>query len=205
MRHRVTIATVLWVLVSAGLLRGQAPQEQAPKVVTISFNAAVLQTAEARRELAALQTKFAPRETQLKTLSTQIEELRKNLEATSDKLADTERASREEDLSNKQKQLQRGEEDFRADSQSESQQIFQNVAQKVYAFLQTYSQQHGYSMVVERGSDAAPVVWYANGNLDITGDVVKAYDAQAPSALPAAPAPHSLGTQKPQQPASPPR
>ncbi|MEA3004748.1 MAG: outer membrane protein, partial [Acidobacteriaceae bacterium] len=101
-----------------------------------------------------------------------------------------ERATRERSLETKQKELQRQAEDFKSDSQNESQQVFQKVAQKVYAFLQTYSQQHGYSAVIERGSDAAPVVWYAAGNLDITGDLIKAYNAQSPAgpaALPNAP------------------
>ena len=68
--------------------------------------------------------------------------------------------------------------------------MFQKVAQKVYAFLQTYSQQHGYSAVIERGSDAAPVVWYAAGNLDITDELIKAYNTESPAAsaaLPTAP------------------
>ena len=58
------------------------------------------------------------------------------------------------------------------------------------ASVQTYSQQHGYSAVIERGSDAAPVVWYAAGNLDITDELIKAYNAQSPAgpaALPSAP------------------
>jgi outer membrane protein len=61
-------------------------------------------------------------------------------------------------------------------------------AQKLYAFLQTYAQQHGYSAVIERGSDAAPVVWYAAGNLDITDQLVKAYNAQASTASSGSPA-----------------
>ena len=160
-------------------------------IVTISFNTAVLQTAEAQKQLGVLQTKYAPRQAKIKSLSDEVESLRKQLETTGDKLTDAERATREQTLSSKAKQLQRDEEDFRNDSQSESQQIFQTVAQKVYAFLQTYAPQHGYSVVVERGSDAAPVVWYAANNLDITAQVAKAYDAQSGTAAgpPAAPKP----------------
>lgn len=156
-----------------------------PNIVTVSFNAAVLQTAEAQRGLTALQTKFAPRQTQLKALSEEIESLRKQLQASADKLSDAESANRQQALSAKEKQLQRQAEDLRNDSDSDSQQIFQTVAQKVYAFLQTYAQQHSYAVVVERGSDAAPVVWYAAANLDITADLIKAYNAQSGNAAPA--------------------
>jgi outer membrane protein len=178
---------LICALAFASLLHAQERSipSTTPNIVTVSFNAAVLQTAEAQRELTALQTKFAPRQTQLKTLSEEIESLRKQLQASADKLSDVESASRQQALSVKEKQLQRLAEDLRNDSDSDSQQVFQTVAQKVYAFLQTYAQQHSYAVVVERGSDAAPVVWYAAANLDITADLIKAYNAQSGSAAPA--------------------
>ena len=103
--------------------------------------------------------------------------------------------NRQRSLESKEKQLQRQAEDFKNDSESESQQVFQRVAQKVYAFLQAYAQQHGYSAVIERGSDAAPVVWFAAADMDITDQLVKAYNAQSPGsaakpALPDTPLPH---------------
>ena len=169
-------------------------------IVTLSFNSAVLETAEAQRELGTLQAKLAPRQTQLQLLNNEVEVLRKQLTDGGDKLSDTERETRERTLETKQKDLQRQAEDFRNDSQSESQQVFQKVAQRVYAFLQTYSQQHGYSAVIERGSDAAPVVWYAAGNLDITNELIKAYNAQSPDTPAALPnTPRSGTTARPQK------
>jgi outer membrane protein len=153
----------------------------------VSFNTAVLQTAEAQKSLSALQVRYAPKQKQLQALNDEVESLRKQLADTSSNLSDLERAARAQSLESKEKQLQREAEDFKTDSQSESEQGFQRVAQKVYAFLQTFSQQHGYSAVIERGSDANPVVWYAASNLDITDELIKAYNAQA-EVTPAAPA-----------------
>ncbi len=148
----------------------------------INFNAVVLQTAEAQRDLGALQTKFAPREAHLQALNTEVEGLRKQLADNGSKLSEADQASRTRALESKDKQFQREAEDFKSDSQGESQQVFQRVAQKVYAFLQTYSQQHGYAAVIERGSDANPVVWYSATNLDITDPLIKAYNAQSGAA-----------------------
>jgi outer membrane protein len=72
------------------------------------------------------------------------------------------------------------------------------VAQKLYTFLQDYAKQHAYTLVIDRGSEAAPVVWYAASNADITAELIKAYDLKAvtPSGssmkpgLPSAPTPH---------------
>jgi outer membrane protein len=195
------LLSVSWLAtVSPAQVASNPPAAQ--HIVTLSFNSAVLETAEAQRELAALQAKLEPRQAQLQSLNNGVEALRKQLADAGDKLSDAERATRERSLETKEKELQRQAEDFRNDSQNESQQVFQKVAQKVYAFLQTYSQQHGYSAVIERGSDAAPVVWYAAGDLDITGELIKAYNAQSPVAprggtstrpektLPDSPAPH---------------
>ena len=172
-----------------------SPSQAKPQnIVTVSFNAAVLQTAEAQKSLSALQARFAPKQKQLQVLSDEVESLRKQLADTSSNLSDAERTTRARSLESKDKELQREAEDFKSDSQSESELVFQRVAQKVYTFLQTLSQQRGYSAVIERGSDANPVVWYAASNMDITDELIKAYNAQAEgaSSAPANPPAHSV-------------
>jgi len=173
-----------------------------PNIVTIDFNAAVLQTAEAQRDLGTLQTKYSPRQADLQKLNDQVESLRKQLSDNSTQLSESEKAAREQTLNLKEKQLQREVEDFRNDSQSESQQSFQRIAQKVYALVQEFSQQHAYTLVVERGNDSSPIVWYAANGIDITDQIVSAYNAKPVSALPDKPA--SAGaTANPQRPRSP--
>jgi outer membrane protein len=194
---------------AAGTLSAQnqaaaAPGTQ-PNIAAISFNALVLQTNEAQRDLGVLETKFAPRQAQLQSLNAEIDAGRKQLSDTADKLSDQEREARTQALSAKEKQLERQADDLRSDSQSEAQQAFQRVAQKVYAFLQDYARQHGYVAIIDRGTDAAPIVWYAADNIDITSDLIKAYNAKSgipapqpsasrnsPSALPGTPSKPSL-------------
>ena len=154
-------------------------QTATPAIVTVNFNSAVLATAEAQRDLGALQKKFSPREAQLQKLNDEIEASKKQLNDSAAKLTDQEKSTRIQELGNKDKQLQREAEDFKNDSQTESDQVFQRIAQKVYAFLQEYSQQHGYSAVLERGSDSSPIVWYAASNVDITEQIVKGYDLKS--------------------------
>jgi len=157
-----------------------------PKIVTLNFNAVVLGTAEAQRELSTMQKKYAPREQELQRLNDDVESSKKLLSDSAGKISETEKERRVLELSSKDKQLQRSVEDLKNDSQTEGQQVFQRVAQKVYAFLQEYSAQHGYTAVLERGTETAPVVWYTASNVDITDEVVKAYNAK--SALPDLPA-----------------
>jgi len=182
-RWRISLALLCAPgLVSLALGQASPSQAKSLNIVTISFNSAVLQTAEAKKNLSALEARFAPKQQQMQALNNEVEGLRKQLADTSNNLNESERAARAQALETKEKQLQREAEDFKSDSQSESEQVFQGVAQKVYAFLQTFSQQHGYSAVIERGSDAYPVVWYEATNMDITDELIKAYNAQAEGA-----------------------
>jgi outer membrane protein len=170
-----------------------APASSTPSnIVVVYFNAAVLGTAEAQRSMAALQKKYAPREQELQRLNDDIEATKKSLNDAAVRLTDTERNQKLQDLGAKEKQLQREAEDFKNDSQAESQQAFQQVAQKVFSLLQDFSHQHGYAAVLERGTETAPVVWYTASNVDITDQLIKSYDAKYPvgaTSLPDKPAP----------------
>lgn len=201
MRSRIVTPVVLTVVFSIQTW-SQAPKElTAQAIATISFNTTVLQTAESQKDLSALQARFAPRQAHLESLNREVEQLRSQLSNKSTSVSDADRSAKEQSLNSKERQLQREAEDFKNDSEGASQAAFQTVAQKVYAFVQTYAQKHGYALVIERGSDTAPVVWYAAKDVDITDQVVKAYNqtmasspAQGSSApastLPSSPSPH---------------
>ena len=177
-----------------------AAQAQAPaggtnvRIAVIAFNTAVLQTSEAQREVSALQTKFGPREAHLEALNTQIESLKKQLTDGAKPLSEAEHAEKVKSLDGLQRQLQREGEDFKNDTDTASQQMFQTVAQKLFKFLQQYAGQHGYTVVLDRGPNETPTVWYAASGVDITSDLVSAYDSKSAttpsSILPSAPTPH---------------
>jgi outer membrane protein len=187
MKRSESVMLIFGLFCGSGALYAQAPSSipsapspsSTPTIVTLNFNAAVLGTAESQRNMGVLQKKFAPREQQLQKLNDDIEALKKGLNDSGSKLTDADKNQRLQELGTKQKQLQREAEDFKIDTQTESQQVFQQVAQKVFSFLQEFSQQHGYSAVLERGNDAAPVVWYAASNVDITDQIIKSYDAKS--------------------------
>lgn len=183
--HRFFV--VLWMIVLLLAItqpRASLAQGTTRDVVIISFTDAVMQTNEAKSDLASLQAKFAPRQAQVEKLNDDVESLRKQLSNAGEKLSEFEQNSRTQALAAKEKQLQRAEEDLRNDSQSEGQEAFQRVAQKLYTFLQDYAKQQGYAAVIDRGTDAAPVVWFALPSIDITASLAKAYNARSGVAAP---------------------
>ncbi len=56
--------------------------------------------------------------------------------------------------------------------------MYQQLAQKVYAVLETYSQQNKFTLVLDTSAQQTPVLW-ATPSTDITKAVVDAYNAKS--------------------------
>ncbi len=172
------------------------------KVAVVMFEAAVAQTNEGQRNIAQIRTKFEPKQTQLKAASDEIESLKKSLQASGTTLSDAEKESRTKTIDQKEKALQRDAEAAQTDFNSEMNDMYQSLAQKVYNTVQTYATQNGYTVVLDAGGaqqQTAPTVLWASEGANITAGVVQAYNAK--SGVPAQ-APPAAGTGAP-RPAAP--
>lgn len=196
MMRSIALLAACTMGLSAAAQTAAAPAAS-PKIAVIAFQAVVGQTNEFQRDFAALQLKFEPKRTELKTLSNQIDSLDKQLQAQGDKLSDSERATRTKTLTDKKKQAQRMAEDAQNDFQQEMQQLYGTVATKVDGVLNTYAQQQGYTLVVDvsQQQDQSPVVLWASPSTDISKSVVEAYNQKSgvapPPAATAAPKPQA--------------
>ena len=155
------------------------------KVAVIAFQVAVAQTNEGQRQFADLQKKYDPRREQLKKLSDEIDTLTKQLQADGAKLAPAEQQSRANAIDNKKKQLDRDAQDAQNDFQQEMQDIYNNLASKVYDVMQAYAELHGYTLVLDVSQQQSPVL-YANNASNITKEIIDAYNVK--SGVPAPPA-----------------
>jgi len=171
------------------------------KVAVIEFQAAVGQTNEFQRDLADLQKKYEPKRNQLKTLADEIDNLTKQLQAQGDKLSDAARASQAKAIDDKKKQAQRFAEDAQNDLTQEMNDLYGKVASKVFDVLTAYSQQQGFTLVLD-GSESqqqAPTVLYHVETSDISKAIVDAYNVKSgvPAPPPQAPSAPSPTTPKP--------
>ena len=143
-----------------------------------------------------------PKRQQLKALSDDIDAQTKQLQTQGDKLSETENAPRRaKTVEDKKKQLQRQAEDAQNDMQQEMQELYNTLASKVYDVLSGYSQQHGFTLVLDVAQQQTPVL-YASESTNITKAIIDAYNVKsgvpAPptppaGAAPAAPAPKAPG------------
>jgi outer membrane protein len=156
-----------------------------PKIAIISFQQAVAATNEGQRNFAQLRTKFEPKQAQLKAQSDEIDSLKKQLQDSGSTLSEPERDSKLRTIDEKTKSLQRSAEDAQNEASGAMNDMYQQLAQKVYAVLDTYATQNKYTLIIDVSQQQTPVLW-ATGTPDISKAVVDAYNAK--SGVPAQPA-----------------
>ena len=174
------------------------------KVAVIEFQAAVGQTNEFQRDFADLQKKYEPKQKQLKTMADEIDGLEKQLQAQGATLSDAARASQAKTIDDKKKQAERFAEDSRNDLSGEMNEVYGKVASKVYDVLVAYTQQQGFTVVLDgtENQQQAPTVLYHADNTDISKAIVEAYNVK--SGVPAPPPqPVSAPAPKPAAPKAP--
>jgi outer membrane protein len=179
-----------------------AAAELPARIAVIAFQAVVTQTNEFQRNFGDLQKKYEPKRDQLKGLNEQIETLQKQLQAQGATLSDAERESRAKTINDKQKQLQREQEDDQNDFQQEMQDTFNGVASKVGDVLVAYAQQHNFTIVLDGGDQQAQMVLYHNPATDISQAILEAYNLKSGVPAPAV-APPSAPTPRPSAPKPP--
>jgi outer membrane protein len=198
----LSLALVLvWGISTA---RAQAPAAGSPsgnKVGIVSIQDAIANTNEGKKELEALQQKFAPRNAALQSQNEEVENLKKQLQAQGDKLSEEERNTRIRSASEKQKTLQRNAEDFQNEVQTAEQEIINRLGKKMLDVLEKYAKDNGYAVVMDVSNPQTPVL-YANPGTVITKNLIEAYNAESPAAPAPKPATKPAGAAASRPPAS---
>jgi outer membrane protein len=192
------LSLALVLLLGISTARAQAPVAGSAadnKVGIVSIQDAIANTNEGKKELDALQQKFAPRQAALQTQNDELENLKKQLQAQSDKLSDEERNSRVRSATEKQKGLQRSAEDFQNEVQTAEQEILNRLGKKMLDVMEKYAKANGYAVVLDVSNPQTPVL-YAHPGTNITKNLIDAYNAESPAAA-AAPKPAGSNAARP--------
>jgi Skp family chaperone for outer membrane proteins len=168
------------------------------KVAVITFQAAVTQTNEFQRDAADLEKKYDPRRVQIKALSDEIDNLTKQLQTQGASLSQAEQESRARAIDEKKKKLDRDTQDAQSDFQTDMQQIVNDVAGKVGELMSDYAEKHGYTLVLDAGDQQTQTVLYALPAMDITKEIINAYNTKSGIPAPAPQAPGQGGVDAPQ-------
>lgn len=174
------------------------------KIAVISVQNAIMATDDGRKEFQALDKKFEPQKSELKSLVDEIDRLKKQLDTQGSMMNDEARAGLAKQIESKQRALGRLQEDAQTDFGGQENEVAQRILKKLLPIIDKYAKDNGLSIIVD-GSKSWPdwpVLW-ASPSIDITKAVVDAYNAQPASPAPASHQP--IPDNKGQRPSVPPQ
>jgi len=168
------------------LLAALGVSAQAPptKVGTINIQQAIIATKDGQKAAADLQARFEPRRKEFEKRQGEIaglqEQFRKAGTAGSDEL----KARLTRDIDQRTKALNRDTEDAQAEWDQEQQKVLNEIGGRLMQVIDKHARDNAYTIILDVSSPQTPVLYIANG-IDLTNDIVKVYDANAPSSIPA--------------------
>lgn len=203
--RRISLAIVALSILCIGST-GLA-QDKVPKVAIINIQAAIAQSNDGQAAAGQLQTRFAPKRTDLEKQQKEINDLQTQLRQQERTLNDETRARLLRQLDDKNKAFNRANEDATAEFQQAEQDAINEIGRKMIGVLDEYAKKNDLGVVLDVSSPQTPVL-YADASIDITQKIIELYNQAtakpAASAAPAAPAPTAAPAARPAAPASTP-
>lgn len=185
---------VLPALLSAAAILVHAQAAAPLKIGIIHVQAAILGTKDGQKAAADLNAKIAPKKAELEKKQAAIEALQEQLRKGTATMSEDAKNKIVRDIDTNTKALNRANEDAQADIEQEENKIFNELGAKLYAVVEKYAKDNGFSMILDVSAQQQPV-WWASDSINITTEVVALYDKANPgggagsAAAPAAPRP----------------
>ncbi len=160
------------------------------KLATININSALAGTRDGQKAVSELNARQAAKSKEFEQKQNENIALQDQLNKGANTLSDAAENALFASIAAKKKTVQREMEDARADLQTDEQKILQQLGERILAVVQRYAHDNGYTMVVNVGGNASPVL-YASAGIDITKEIIELYDKSAAPANKPAPNPPS--------------
>jgi outer membrane protein len=179
----LNVKTRLLLAFSLALACTAAAQSQAAssKVGIIHIQQALVSTEDGKKAVAELQAKFEPTSKKLESMRDEIAALQAELSKGSNTMSEDRRRQLARDIDQKTRDLNRAQEDAQEEFQREQEKVLQTLGQRMMAVISKYSNDNGYSLILDVSNPQSPVLYAAN-SIDITQDIIKLYDAEAAKA-----------------------
>jgi outer membrane protein len=160
------------------------------KFKVMDMRTAIIATAEAKADVAQLQSQFAPQQAQLESLNKQIDDLARKLQAGTNTLSDEEKARLTRQGQMLQSQYKRASDQLEEQSNAAQQDMVDGIGRKMMDIVDNYRKENGLDCVLNTSSDSIGIL-SKSVELDITQEIIKLYDQKYPvkAATTAAPKP----------------
>jgi outer membrane protein len=179
------------------------PQAIPAKIAIIAFERVAGATNEGQKLVGDLRKKYETKETDIKNRAAEVDSLKKQLQALPPATTDEARAKLIKDIDAKDKTLQRDYEDLQTAEQSDFQEGFGKLMQKVGPVAVKYAADNGFTLLLnetEQQNQLPTVLWFEQST-DISQAVVNAYNTSSGVAAqpPSAPTPHRAPSTTPKK------
>ena len=164
------------LLMASALVASRLPaQEFAPtKVAIINLQLAVSQTQEIKKDVAAMEAKYNPRQKAIESIQKELQDIQK--QGATPNLQPGREAELQSQFTTKQKQLQRLQQDLQADVDAERQDVLGHVGRQMADVVKALAQEKGVDVVIEVSNTL-----YFKPGLDLTSAATAAYDKAYPA------------------------
>jgi outer membrane protein len=176
---RVLFAALCVSLVCISPIAAQKAAAQTGKTVWINMETAILSCDEGKKEFAEIQKYVEGKTAELDAMRKEFDSLKNQLSVQGSKLTDEARADLEYQIGNKETQLQRFQQDTQAEINNKRDRVTNYILKRLQLVIDKTAREKGLAavMVFNPNRDA-----WIDPTLDITEEMVKAYNATYPVA-----------------------
>ena len=146
------------------------------KVGVVSLQRAVLGCAEIKKASADMENKYKPRQQEMEKLQRELQGIQQQLQSNTGKLTPAAEADLTAEGQRKQRQLQRMDDDLKADVTAERNDILGSSGKKMREIVQKLAQDKGLDVVVDEQSTL-----FFKPAMDLTAEAIAAYDKAYPA------------------------
>lgn len=185
MIQKMILGGLMALALSATMFAQTAPT----KVGIINVQVAIISTRDGQAAVKELQDRFNPKQKQLQDMQAEIQSLQQQLQRGANTMSEDALRKLRQDIDDKQRVLQRDSEDAQMEFDQQQQRVFAGITQKMQSVIDKFGREQGFMLIIDVSSPQSGVL-FASNSIDITKEMIAAFDADTTSAAapPAAPA-----------------
>ena len=192
MNNQVFVCGLVAALALGSFAEAQDPPPPAPtvqagvRVGIINIQRAIVESTEGKKAAEDLTKRFTPKRSDLEKKREELAKLQKQLEDGKNTLSDEARANLIREIERKTKDFNRDNEDANSDFQQAEAQLINTIGTKVMRVLDEYARKNGYDVILDISAQQSNVLWATN-RIDITDEIIGAFNLSGGAAAPTAP------------------
>jgi Skp family chaperone for outer membrane proteins len=175
---RVLCAALLIPVMGISQTETSGSAAQTGKIVWLNVDTAILSCDECKNEFTEIQKFVDGKSSELNNMRKEFETLKNQLSAQGSKLTDEARADLEYDITAKETELQRFSQDTQKDINNRRDRITSFLIKKIQLVVDKYARARGLAAVQALNPQNRDL--WVDPTLDITDDIIKAYNAEYP-------------------------